>query len=80
MNRWLALAIAIAGGAVLATFLYQLVGLAAFGVTMLFGVDDELWHALEKDSATTFAVFMVVTLACWFVGGRLIWRWIRPKG
>ena len=79
MSSWRAVVIAILGGGILATFLYQLVGLAAFGVTALFGVDDELWQYFEGDSAVSSAIIVLVLLVCWLTCGLVIWGWLKRR-
>lgn len=71
MNRWLALVVALAGGAVGAWAVTLAVGGALFGLLWIFVFGDDPWPAWVNPVAG--AIILVVALGSWASISWLIW-------
>ena len=77
MNRWLALAISIVGGALLGYALLLVVGGAVLGILWLYVFGDDPWPAWSDYVLGTAIV--VGGLAAWAAASWAIWKQLRPR-
>ncbi|MEO7654216.1 MAG: hypothetical protein ABIS23_00850 [Sphingomicrobium sp.] len=77
MNRWLAIAIAVIGGAVLGNLLLLVIGGAVLGFLWLYVLGDDPWPAWS-DYVLGTAIVLGSFSAWAFCGWTLWWR-LKPK-
>jgi hypothetical protein len=78
VNRWVALLVAVIGGAILAYVVTVIVGGALLGFLWLFVLGDDLWPAwVELFLGPTI---VIAGLALWAVAAWKIWQKLRGRG
>ena len=77
MNRWLALAISIIGGAILGYALLLIVGGGILGLLWLYVFGDDPWP--KWSDYVLGAAIVIGGLVAWAWCGRMIWRGLKPK-
>ena len=77
MSRWLALLIAIVGGAVLGYLMVLAIGGALLGFLWLYVFGDDPWP--EWSDYVLGTAIILGGLACWAFCGWVIWKLIKPK-
>ena len=76
MNRWVALLLAVVGGAIAGYFTAIFSGGAMIGVLWLFVLGDNPWP--EGWEYALMAICVAAGLFVWFWTARLIWSRLKP--